>query len=469
MKGKKVLKYFISILLIAVCCVIVKAQERSDRIIGYEETVVFIDSIAKLVEANYISEEIGRSVGKYIKARQTKGIYRNLSFKQFGRVLTEDLRTASGDIHMSAFYKELKERRKENFLDYKLGEYGESSNYGFVETKILRPNLGYLKIAHFTSPEYFQEAKKAVDHAMASLQHADALIIDVRNNPGGFEEIVAYFASYFFDSEPIYLQEYYARYIDRKRSISTTNDLPGKKLPNLPVYILTNKNTGSAAESFAYIMKHLERAQLIGATTAGAGNGSNYFRVSNEFMLQVATWETINNITKTSWEKVGVVPTIKTTSEMALDTAIVLAKLAAEEHQLQKINTYKKLLSNMDEVLKKDQRYATDELIANSIIACHQEKLINENHINAIGYDFMREQKKVKVAVAILKTNTILYPKSPNVYDSYAEALVLNGDQQLALFNYTKAVALAKENGNANLALFIENLEKLKNEILEKQ
>ena len=465
MKNLKLINYFFTFFLMFYFCIYSYAQNGIDRVPNKEEIAKIVDSIAKLIEANYISQDVGINTSNYINQKQQKGAYDDLSYKKLGVRLTKDLQKISKDWHMSAFYNELKETPKENILSTKLNEYGESSNFGFVETKIYKNNTGYLKIGHFTSPQFFQEAKDAANRSMSILKNTNALIIDVRNNPGGFEEIVAYFMSYFFDEEPIYLQEYYARYLDRKRSISTTNEISGKKLSEIPIYILVNKRTASAGESLAYLMKNLKRATIIGETTSGAGNGSTYFRVSNEFQVQIATWETINSVTKTSWEKVGVVPNIKVKSDKALKTALDLAEVSGAGYKSKLIDTYKTYLNDMDKALEEFPDNASEEILIKSITDCANNGLITENGINALGYQFIMEKQNPIIAEAIFKANTILFPKSANVYDSYAETLALNGKLKASISNYEKAVKIGFENEDSNLELFRENLEKVKKQM----
>lgn len=73
---------------------------------------------------------------------------------------------------------------------------------------------------------------------------------------------------------------------------------------------------------------------------------------------------------------------------------------------------------------------------------------IRENNLNMLGYRFM-EKDKLKIAQDILKINTILYPNSSNVYDSYAEACMKIGDIDLAIENYKKSLLLDPKNTNA--------------------
>ena len=72
---------------------------------------------------------------------------------------------------------------------------------------------------------------------------------------------------------------------------------------------------------------------------------------------------------------------------------------------------------------------------------------IDENNMNAIGYRLLYEEN-TKLAQDIFKINTILYPNSSNVYDSYAEACMKIGDLDLAIENYKKSLSLDPQNSN---------------------
>jgi CubicO group peptidase (beta-lactamase class C family) len=64
-----------------------------------------------------------------------------------------------------------------------------------------------------------------------------------------------------------------------------------------------------------------------------------------------------------------------------------------------------------------------------------------ENEMNMTGYQFL-QPGKIKEAAAIFKLNTLAFPKSSNVYDSYGEALLALGNKAEALENYKKSVEL---------------------------
>ncbi|MDZ4716738.1 MAG: serine hydrolase [Cytophagales bacterium] len=73
---------------------------------------------------------------------------------------------------------------------------------------------------------------------------------------------------------------------------------------------------------------------------------------------------------------------------------------------------------------------------------------IREEKINSDGYDLMGK-KQYKLAQDVFKINMLLYPKSSNVYDSYAEACMKMGDLTLAVENYKKSLAMDPKNTGA--------------------
>ncbi len=80
----------------------------------------------------------------------------------------------------------------------------------------------------------------------------------------------------------------------------------------------------------------------------------------------------------------------------------------------------------------------------------------SESQLNALGYRLLGV-KKVREAIGIFKLNAETYPQSANVYDSLGEAYMANGDKELAIRNYQRAVELNPQNTNA-----LETLKKLR-------
>lgn len=79
----------------------------------------------------------------------------------------------------------------------------------------------------------------------------------------------------------------------------------------------------------------------------------------------------------------------------------------------------------------------------------------SENQLNTLGYSYL-QKGDVEIALAVFKLNIEAFPKSFNPYDSYAEALMTNGDKEEAIKYYEKSLELNPGNTNG-----IEQLKKL--------
>ncbi len=81
-------------------------------------------------------------------------------------------------------------------------------------------------------------------------------------------------------------------------------------------------------------------------------------------------------------------------------------------------------------------------------------KTIAENTLNDLGYQLVRLEKTDK-ALKALELNIKLFPNSGNAYDSYAEILMNNGENEAAIINYKKSLDLNPDNINAKKQLII--------------
>ena len=292
----------------------------SEKKVSPEETEQLIESISQLMERNYISLEEAKKVNNLIKSKWQNGEYKNIEDpSKLAFRLTLDMQSINNDKHLSVHFINTTDSTSKKAIKSPVrvivNEKGAWSNYGFQEVKVLDGNVGYLKISHFGEWTFFKEQKRAIDSSFNFLQNVDALIIDVQNNRGGYEEIVAYLISYFYDGEQVHLSDYFSRFNNQTKSLYTQTDIPGKKLPNMPIFILTNNSTASAAESLAYMLKHLKRATIIGEVTIGAGHGAMSFKASNRFNVTISSEITINAVTGTSFEQVGVQPDKKVSGD----------------------------------------------------------------------------------------------------------------------------------------------------------
>lgn len=108
--------------------------------------------------------------------------------------------------------------------------------------------------------------------------------------------------------------------------------LPGKRLTDKPLFILTGSTTFSAAEWLSYTMKKLGRARLVGALTAGGAHPVDRKPVDNDLFLQVPIGQIRDPVDHGDFEGVGVRPDVEVPSIDALQVAHRLAIEARAKH-----------------------------------------------------------------------------------------------------------------------------------------
>jgi retinol-binding protein 3 len=308
-----------------------------------------VNKVAKIMQEKYVFADIGEKMAKHILQLDKKCAYDSFSeVKPFCTKLTSDLREISNDKHIFVFYspeetyqvkafkKNLPEEEIKKINDLSF-ENDRRKNFGFRKVEILDGNIGYLDLQYFASADIFEEKLIGV---MNFLSNTNAVIIDLRENGGG--QGSSLFPSYFFPPEKIDLGCAFCRDTTLNSHSWTQLNIPGKRLPDIELYILTSLKTFSAAEGFAYTMQSLKRAVLVGETTKGGAHPIDVLIVKGDILTQFSICDSYNPITKSNWEGTGVKPDIKVKSEDALNTAYITAL----EHIIEKTSDieYKKEL-----------------------------------------------------------------------------------------------------------------------------
>jgi hypothetical protein len=249
----------------------------------------------------------------------------------FADLLTRQMRDVSHDRSVMMVYNTATEPENppapslEDVSRYR--QEVEENNCTFEKVRILPHNIGYLKFNEFPDASI---CRTTVAAAMASLNKADAIIFDLRDNPGGYANMVALIATYLFD-HPTHLNDFYNRSEHSTEQSWTHPPVPGNRLADKPAFVLTSRSTFSAAEGFSYDLKMLKRATLVGETTSGRGHVGMGHRIDDHFTIRVPGIRVVNPISKTNWEGTGVEPDVKVKAADALKTAEKLA-----EERLQK-------------------------------------------------------------------------------------------------------------------------------------
>ena len=306
------------------------AQETIEPVTAKEQKAV-ITAISDLLEEKYVFPEMAKKMAEQLKRNLRKGNYTDITDPiAFQDALTKDLVGISKDKHFRVMFnpKAIEDQKHavtpedEKRLYEQRIKQNSMGNFGFQEVKILDGNIGYLDLRSFQGTDYAGETAVA---AMNFLSHADAIIIDLRQNGGGSPQMIQLITSYLYDAEPVHLNNFYNRPEDLRTQTWTLPHVPGKRNPDAAVYVLTSNRTFSAAEEFSYNLKHLERATLIGETTGGGAHPGGTLNATDRFQVWVPTGRAINPITQTNWEGTGVTPHIETKQEDAFNTAYIKA------------------------------------------------------------------------------------------------------------------------------------------------
>jgi carboxyl-terminal processing protease len=136
------------------------------------------------------------------------------------------------------------------------------------------------------------------------LESPDGLVLDLRNNPGGYLDTAVKVAGEWVNREPVVIEQY-------SDGTRRNHDSDGAgRLADLPTVVLMNGGSASAAEILAGALQDYGKAKLVGEKTFGKGSVQDYseFGDGSALKLTVALWLTPNG---RSINKEGIAPDIE--------------------------------------------------------------------------------------------------------------------------------------------------------------
>jgi C-terminal processing protease CtpA/Prc len=227
---------------------------------------------------------------------------------------------------------EIKRRQSQRIADVAPSERGDPTEL-VATAKVLPSGIGYIKLNNFYEQrplEYrlFKEyLKKMID------ANVTGLIIDDRNNSGGWSDTGTLMAGFFYkEKTPIYIRQnsdgkggfkrYYTQYI-----------VPQEPHFDGPVAILVNANSVSEGDFFAYFVKSAPNGFVVGDTpTSGAGGGIQSFKLPGGLDFQWAETPAVTLDGENLLEGKGVAPdiTVKLTAESIRTGDDVVLKAAED-------------------------------------------------------------------------------------------------------------------------------------------
>ncbi|MGE4288229.1 MAG: S41 family peptidase [Salinivirgaceae bacterium] len=313
-----------AIILLIVGLVNLSAQQISDDL--KKQT---INRIGEELQLSYIDENKAIEMDKVLNELFKDGAYESINNgEDFAFKITNDLRSVSNDLHLSVKYfadaqLQTQQPNEINAEEQKwIDEVLRASNYGIKSKKILEGNIAYLEIPLFGPLELCADTLIA---AMQFIAETDALIIDLRNCRGSMDVYtIPFLCAYFFD-EPVHLFSFENREKQSLKQFWTAAWVPGNRYTKKPIYVLTSGRTFSGGEELAYDLKHLQRATLVGEVTKGGANPTYPVYLNPHFSISIPKERSINPVTNTNWEQIGVIPDIETESRKALFETHLLA------------------------------------------------------------------------------------------------------------------------------------------------
>ncbi|MBB6634182.1 S41 family peptidase [Cohnella thailandensis] len=147
-----------------------------------------------------------------------------------------------------------------------------------IEGEILDNEYGYVKIKHFLRKSNVTAPEKSLADLLKTFQekHVKGLIIDLRNNPGGEDQLAANLAGFFVKEEKLYeYVSYYNRYTGRfeRNRNEVVKIKPATPYFDGKVAILINCLTGSSGEGMPLALKGLPNVQIVGFTSSSGSFG----------------------------------------------------------------------------------------------------------------------------------------------------------------------------------------------------
>jgi len=157
-----------------------------------------------------------------------------------------------------------------------------------VDYQMLENDIAYIALTTFND-QATEQLREALDELMA--QNPKGLILDLRNNGGGYLSTAIEVASEFIPEGVIMYEEYG----DGTREVY--NAKRGGRATEIPLVVLVNEGTASASEIVAGAIQDHGRGKLVGTQTYGKGSVQNWIPLSSEdsgVRITIARWLTPN-------------------------------------------------------------------------------------------------------------------------------------------------------------------------------
>lgn len=283
----------------------------ADRTIAPAVRSAVVESVAAAMERHHLFPDTGQMIARRLREQARAGAYdAAATAKQLAVALTDDIHAVNPDRHVNV------RATSDSPGQAASGGPGGGRQVGSVER--LPGNVGYVQITGPMSPS--DAARAEATEAFRTLRDTEAMIIDLRGVPGGSGELANFLVSHFLPAGTHTITRVTPAQNDTTQ-VYTLQTVPGPRRTDVPLYVLVDRRSASAAEHVPFVLQNLGRAKLVGERTPGAGRNNRFVDVGNGFTVSVSFTRVTDPRTGKEWERVGIQPDIPTSSADALRAA----------------------------------------------------------------------------------------------------------------------------------------------------
>jgi len=301
------LKAKVSLVVMALTLALSGHSVAADEQFSAEQKTEVISKLAKALTEKYVLVEEGKAFGEKLIELDRNGAFEtNNNQRAFTFALHQRLSEISNDKHIAVIPAK----------GFGGGQRMMQMSGQHIETSILAGNIGLLTINDLMG------TPAEINQAMLKLASTDGLLIDMRQCPGGDENIVAQVMSYFIPENETIIEMHQR---DQDVRLVKSRQLPeeNQRYLNKPITAVTSNYTGSGCEEIAFDIKYHDLGYIYGENTAGAGFALQSEAAEIGYGIKVNIPDTAPKHPKYNFtfEKVGVSPDLRESAHLALDKA----------------------------------------------------------------------------------------------------------------------------------------------------